>query len=242
MEKELKIKAKDGKYIYGRLRGSLKNPLVIFVHGLTGHMDEHSFFNGARFFEKKGFSVLQWNQYDWHKDARKLHEVTLKKQAEDMDFMVEYFRKKGAKKIFVIGHSYGGATILFSKNQDFDAAVLWDSSDRPRKLMSEDLKFIKKANIYTISWGTAIILGKQMVEEAKKLPDLFGKMTQFRKPVKIIVAEKGDLVKGGKKYYEVAKMDKDFAIIKNATHLFGEDGTEEKLFSETLKWIKKFNK
>ena len=52
MEEEIKIPLKNKKYIYGILRGSLKNSLIIFVHGFTGHKNEHQFFNGARFLKK----------------------------------------------------------------------------------------------------------------------------------------------------------------------------------------------
>jgi pimeloyl-ACP methyl ester carboxylesterase len=241
MEKELKIKTSDGKYIYGRLRGALEKPLVIFVHGLTGHMDEHIFYNGARLFEKKGFAVLQWNQYDWRPGARKLEEVTLEAQAADLDFLVAHFRKKGARKIFVVGHSYGGATIVLSQAQAFDAVVLWDATNEPKSLFDE-IEFLAKAKLYVISWGAKNILGKAMVEEAKQMPDLYGPMAQFRKPVKIIVAGKGGLIPGGRKFFQAASVAKEFAIIKGATHTFDEGDTEQELFAETLKWLKKFTK
>lgn len=235
------MKTKDGKYIYGRLRGSLEKPLVIFAHGLTGHMGEHIFHSGARFFQKNGFSVLLWNQYNWQEGARSLGEVTLAQQAQDLDFVVAYARKKGAKKIFVIGHSYGGATILLSKKQDFDGAVLWDSTLAPVELLCE-VKHDKKRDIYYVPWGMDIIFGKPMVEEMKKIKSLAAEVANFTKPVKVIVAGKNDLVKDWQKSYKLIRVPKDFAIIQGATHTFDEEGTEEKLFDETLKWLKKVNK
>ena len=115
MEKQIKIPIANKKYIYGTLRGSLKNPLLVFVHGFTGYKDEHIFFNGARFFEKKGFSTFRFDLYNWNKDARKLEECTLSLHGEDLDTVVKYLRKKGANKIFVAGHSFGGVTVLLSK-------------------------------------------------------------------------------------------------------------------------------
>ena len=49
MEKEIKIKTPDKHIIYGTLNTSKKNSniLLIFVHGLTGHRDEHIFYNGC---------------------------------------------------------------------------------------------------------------------------------------------------------------------------------------------------
>lgn len=47
MEKELKIKTPDKKLIYGSFvsAGKKSDKLVIFVHGFTGHKNEHIFFS-----------------------------------------------------------------------------------------------------------------------------------------------------------------------------------------------------
>lgn len=239
MEEEIKIPLENKKYIYGILRGSLKNPLVIFIHGFTGHKNEHQFFNGARFFEKNGFATFRFDLYSWKDDARKLEECTLSLHGQDLDVVVDYFRNKGVKKIFVAGHSFGGLTVLLSQKQDFDAAVLWDASFEPAKVTKSD--FIKELDMFYTHFDSAFgyTIGKAMVKENKNLKP-FEFIKKFRKPVKIIIAGGGELVNGGKKYFELANDPKDFAIIPNATHCFDEDGTEEKLFQETLDWINKF--
>ncbi len=72
MEQELRIKIPGTKLkIHGFLRGKKSAPLVVFVHGLTGNMNEHLFFNGARWFEKKGFATFRFNLYDWEKGREK---------------------------------------------------------------------------------------------------------------------------------------------------------------------------
>jgi predicted alpha/beta-fold hydrolase len=50
MEKEIRIKTPDRHVIYGTLRIPKKKTgtLLVFVHGLTGHRNEHIFYNGAR--------------------------------------------------------------------------------------------------------------------------------------------------------------------------------------------------
>ena len=68
------------------------------------------------------------------------------------------------------------------------------------------------------------------------------KASEIDIPVKIICAEKWILKKWGEKYYKAAKGPKDFVIIPWASHCFDEEGTEEKLFTETEKRIKRFSK
>lgn len=239
MEKELKIKTPDNKYIYGTLRGSLRKPLVVFVHGLTGDRNEHIFFNGARHFQKHGFSSFRFNLYDWQKDARKLHECTLATHAKDFVQVIDFLRKKGAKKIFVAGHSYGGKTILLSVDKDFDGVVLWDPSFGSSAI-SRELASVKAPAGFVELNETAYgyFLGKEMVSEARKLRTE-REIRNLHVPVKIIAAEKGILVRGSKWYFKHANRPKALKIIKGATHCFDEDGTEEKLFNETVGWFKK---
>ena len=238
METQIKIPIDGKKNIYGVLRGSIKNPLIIFVHGFSGYKDEHIFFNGARFFEKKGFSTFRFDLYNWNKDARKLEECTLSLHGEDLDMVVSYFRKKGAIKIFVVGHSFGGVTVLLSKKKDFDAVVLWDSAgDIDVRL---NAKYIKELDKYYFEEGAyGFTISKAMYEENNKKLKPSKLIQSMPMPIKVIVAGAGIMVEEGKKLFESAKEPKDFVIIPNAGHTFDENGTEEKLFAETLIWFTK---
>ncbi len=239
MEKAIKIPLGNKQYIYGTFRGPLKSPLLVFVHGFTGYKDEHIFFNGARFFEKKGFSSFRFDLYNWKKDARKLEDCTLSLHGQDLDTVVEYFRKKGVKKIFVAGHSFGGVTVLLSKKKDFDAAVLWDSTgDKDVKLEAKYIKELDKYYRQESAYGFTI--SKKMYEENNSKLKPTRLIKSMHMPVKVIVAGAGILVIEGKELFESANSPKDYAIIPKATHNFHEDGTEEILFQETYVWLKKF--
>lgn len=240
MEREIKIPISSTKLLYGVLRGPLRSPLVIFVHGLTGDKNEHQFFNGARFLQRHGFSSFRFNLYGWQKNTRKMHQCTLKTHAFDLDRVISYFRGKGIKNVFVVGHSYGGKTILMSKKKDFDAAVLWDPS-YGSSAISSGVHYIKSLNGFLELDETpyGYLLGKEMVREAKRSL-VEGRIRDLRVPVKIIAAGKGILVRGSKWYYRAANKPKSLVIIQNATHCFDEEGAEEKLFEETLDWFQKF--
>lgn len=239
MEKDIKISLGNKKYIYGTLRGSLENPLLIFVHGFTGYKDEHIFFNGARFFGKKGFATFRFGLYDWRKDARKLEDCTLSLHGQDLDKVVGYFREKGVERIFVAGHSFGGVTVLLSKNKGFDAAVLWDSSgDKDVHLTGRYVKELDKYLFNEFSYGFTI--SKAMYEENNKKLKPSELVQSMTMPLKVIVAGAGEMVDEGKKLFQNANKPKDFAIIPNATHNFNEDGTEQILFQATYDWLKEF--
>lgn len=240
MEKEIKIPLKGKKCIYGILRGSLNKPLIIFVHGFTGYKNEHQFFNAARFFEKNGFSTFRFDLYSWKEDARKLEECTLSLHGQDLDIVVEYFRNKVVKKIFVVGHSFGGVSVLLSKKKDFDAVVLWDSSgDKDIKLKAKYVKEIDKY-YYQDDSAYGFTISREMYEENNNKLKPSELIKEMHIPIKVIIAGAGIMVDEGKKLFENAREPKAIAVIPNATHCFDEDGAEESLFQETYNWFKDF--
>jgi len=241
MEQAVKIKIpRTKKYIHGTWRGNKSWPVVDFVHGLSGHRDEHIFFNGGRFFAKHKIATFRFNQYDWHKNARNLQDCTLKTQAADLDTVVGYLRKNGAKKIFVVGHSYGGPTILFSKTKDFAGVIFWDAAYNLKTVFDGQPRRMSRG--YLLPWGVEVFIGQKMFNESQTVSNeqLLARMQQINTPSKIICAGKGTLIAGGKKYFQAARQPKELTIIPAAGHNFNEDGAEEKLFTETLMWIKRF--
>lgn len=238
MEKELKLKTKDNKTIHAKLRGPFKNQTIVLVHGLTGHMDEAMHYNAARFFENHGFSVFRFNLYDWQKGARKLRECFLKTHGKDIDTVVEYLKKKGAKKIFAIGHSYGAPSILCSRKKDFDGAVFWDGSYLPRIVkFFNQYKYVKAIDGRILSEGYEVIVSEDLVRESKTL-DSLRLVKNLHVPIKIIVAGDGVLDEGGREMFKIANKPKSLSIVRGSTHNFSEDGKQKELFNMTLKWLK----
>lgn len=245
MEKNIKLKTKDGYTIYGVLTNGAKptKRLVIFVHGLTGHKNEHQFYNAARFFPKHGCDTFRFDLYTWEKNARKLRECTVKTHAYDIETIIKYF-KKTYTHITLVGHSLGGPSIVYANLENVTSIVLWDPSDMRglKSLVVDQEKPLKqdtsKGN-YIIDWGVEYILGKKMAEEFKTLAPAEA-VQQVHIPVKIISAEKGNPI-GSKKYFKYAHTPKELVIIKGVGHTFDELGAEDKLFSETLAWIKKYS-
>lgn len=244
MEKHIKLKTKDGHTIYGTLSTGTKpsKTLAIFVHGLTGHPNEHTFYNAAKIFPKKGVDVFRFSLYTGEKGGRKLSECTITTHSEDLNKVAGHFRNK-YQNLAVIGHSLGSPTILKSDVRNFDSIVLWDpsylanrSGDTPKKAK------VNGRTVYIEEWGTEYLMNPKMVDEWVwfNAENELQRVANLQLPLKIIAAQKGILVPGSKKYFKVASEPKDLTIIPGATHCFDEEGTEDILLSETLKWIKKY--
>ncbi|MBS3144644.1 alpha/beta hydrolase [Candidatus Woesearchaeota archaeon] len=245
MEKALKIRTEDGHYIYGTLTSpSLKvKKVILIVHGFSGHQDEHPYYNGAKYFVKHGFATCRFDLYTWKTKGRKLDETTIKIHAQDTNKVVEYLRKRGYKKIFVVGHSLSGLSTLLVNTKRIKGIILWDpSSDNLLRKKNKWIKYNKKINNYIFDGGIRFIFGKKMYHEWKNFPDIIHIIKKITKPLLIITAGKGILKKRCKQYYANANQPKKFVLIKRAGHIFSEEGVEEELFKETLEWCKKFSK
>ena len=240
MEKAAIIKTPDRKTIYGILRGSFNKPLFVLVHGLAGDMNEAMHYNAARYFEKYGFSSFRFNLYSWQKGARKLHECTFSTHGKDIDTVLKYLQSRGAKKIFLIGHSYGFPSILHTKNRGFRAVAAWDGSILPTNHVDLPRR-IQKPKGRIVDDGYFVIVGEQMAKDSHRTKSL-DLISGFHKPISFITVNdnKGGNLNGAKRMFEVAPQPKELVIVKGAHHNFTEDGKQEELYSATVKWFKKF--
>ncbi len=236
MEKVIEIKTQDKHIIYGTLNFKVKSDkLIIFVHGLTGNKNEHIFFNGYKYFNLNGYDTFRFDLYTDSKLGRTLLECTIDTHAEDVSTVLDYFSGK-YKKIYLVGHSFGGPSILFSTQKNVEKIVLWDPSLSHLTLI-EDLEYSKALNCYKIKWCVESLMSIDMFENWKKKDKL---MVGFiKRPTKIICAEKGILLDMWEKEKKNIGKDCKIVMIKNADHCFNNEGNEEDLFDETLKWFNK---
>jgi dienelactone hydrolase len=240
MEKLLKIKTKDGKYICGDLvtASGASTKLVIFCHGFTGNRNEHQFFNGAQFFAARGYDSFRFDFYSGEKGARHFEETSLSLHGSDIMDVIHHFQKK-YEKIYLVGHSFGGTALLFADTSFVQACVFWDASYVVAENEKKDSMYKKKGGLYTVDWGVCIIIGKKFIEELFHFPDCGKLVKEMRVPVKFIGAGNAN-AKDSRKFYKQANSPKAITVIKGADHGFNTRAAEQELFEETLKWIKRF--
>lgn len=238
MQKELKMKTTDGHFIYGDLVKSKKasSKLVIFCHGFTGNRNEHIHFNGAKFFSERGYDTFRFDFYNGSKGARHFEDTSISQHGGDITAVLNHFRKK-YKSIYLIGHSFGGTSLLFSNTSLAKALVFWDAS---YVVSEEEKRFFTKYKIgkeYYIDWGMRIRVGKKFIEELFHFPDCGELISKINVPVEFIGTGSG---KDSRKYFSHANQPKRSVNITFADHNFNSDKAEKKLFEETYAWIKEY--
>lgn len=237
MEHEIEIKTPDNHIIYGTLNSLPEDNenLIIFVHGLSGNQYEHHYFNAVSFFNKKGFNVFRFDFYAREPKARPLIQSTITTHAKDLESVIKHFQNK-YKSIVVVGHSLGALAILNADLSRISKIVLWDPTTNFKDIKEKSGSFNADLDKYILHWGMDILLSKEMAEEWKKsnLNELIDKLTI---PCKFVFAgDEGKYVLW-KPFLEKIKVKNETAIVEGATHCFYEEGTEQKLFEETLKWL-----
>lgn len=239
-EKNLDIGTPDGKVIKAILRGSLRRPVIVHVHGLGGDMHEAMHYNAARYFETAGFTSLRFNLYSWEREARKLHEASFATHGQDIDTVLEYLVSKGAKQIFILGHSYGFPSILHTKRREYSAIAAWDGSQLPVHHVATPMK-VNKPKGRLVDFGWYILVSEKMAKDSETL-DSIALLKKFDKPISFITVDDnidGNL-DGNKLMHDSYQGKKELVIIKGAHHNFAEEGAQEKLYKATVKWFKKF--
>lgn len=237
MEKPIHFKTADNKIIYCKLNYK-KLPagkLIVFVHGLTGDMHEHIFFNAVKFFAARGFSTLRFNFYSSEQNARKLEECTLATHVEDLDLIVDKTFHE-YDKVYVVGHSLAGPVILQSKLLNvIDKVVLWDPT-LSFDWVVKKYRFNKELGVYfkRSSWYKP--LGQEMFNELQNL-DILKLYKNTQVPTKVIIA--GENMYSSVKPLLKAVVNNNVLVteLQGASHNFDEEGTEEALFHATLDWI-----
>jgi dienelactone hydrolase len=234
--------------VHGVLRGDYSSPLAVLAPGLGGWMHDLLLFNASRYFEKLGIATLRVSFYGHEEDQRNIRDFDVKTNATDIDAVVDFAKKEGAKWVCVIGHSYSGMAIVYSEAQQFDAAVLWDPShtdgyDDPqaKKNLENDFLYIKELDSYVSGSGPGYVLSRKVFENYA--PGSTAMAHKFK--VKTLVANADHskkMLKYGKQYVASIDAPTKHSIIPDSSHPFTEDGAMEKLFEQTASWIKKASK
>lgn len=214
--------------------------LIIFVHWLTSSQDEEIFVQWEKFFNTKWFSTLRFNFYWEGQEERKLNEVCLQDNIDDVNSVLEYVGWLWYKSVFLVWHSYGWIANLYANQSNVTWLLMWDSSIWWVWLLKD---VYENWNWWHyINWwdGCVHTISEKLYKDFKIPSERFlEKISEVNIPVKIIWAENW-LAEVAKKYYEYANEPKELSIILWANHRFDNCWMDE-LFSESWVWIEKFS-
>jgi dienelactone hydrolase len=221
--------------------GDKNKPAVIMAHGYSGHSYEYPFKNFAKVTEKD-FCTYRINFYDGQEGGRRAIDCTLQTHADDLTTVIEWI-KLNHNKIFTIGHSFGGPSVMLANHKDIKAASLWDPSyNIAQSYIDFASSYEKHQNFYVLTWGDSYLMGKPMYEFGSKLNAEFcenlAKHACF--PVQVILAGTGYFVNKGNSYDSFGHPKNRRDIIAEAGHCFFENDTATEAATLTANWFKQW--
>ena len=225
--------APDGAKIVVEVNSAEGNTLaVLMIHGFTGNVNEHIFYNAAQLWPKKGLDVWRISLYPGEiKGTRSMKTVTWAQNLGDINLVLKEMANLYGK-LFLVGHSMGGTQAVYVNDPKLGAKVLWDPScdSNPSDVIEPELH----PDYYTIDWVHIILAKKDYSHEAiaaAKYPA--ERLTECQPPIFVIWSDEND--RGWPQKTLKAKVVK----IKGSDHCFNGEGNEKKLFSRTLNFFKK---
>lgn len=246
MPKEQKwtIPTADGHLIYGVTNYAGDAPsdkCIVIVHGLTGHMNEYLHGRAARYFPVKGYDVVRFNLYAWQKKARHLQNCTLQTHAADLMTVLKG-KTQNYDKVFLVGHSYGGTTVMIAQPQQAAALCLWDPSFDLAKVW-DDVE--EKNGIFYLAGGVDAIVGRAMYDEAFRYgeKECLALSESLDVPLRVVHAgdpEEAVYFKADKSYHSAGHPLNERKIVDGADHCFNNGDTCDTLLEYTYDWFERF--
>jgi pimeloyl-ACP methyl ester carboxylesterase len=235
IETSLRMPLPDGQAAYGKLRPGDKPELVIFAHGLASGPGRTLPTAFAHYFADQGYPVLRFGFYDERPDARKLEGCTLAIHIADLQAVFTYAQAKlDYDRIHLIGHSFGGLTIV-GAHLPAASAVLLDPS-HPSYNPFREARYIEPLDRYTFRGnGMQYLIGPAMVKEAGQLTaeDV---IPGHQSPTLVVSAMGSVLAKTCVKYAEDIPGAK-LVQVDGADHSFSVDEHLDQALLESHRWI-----
>lgn len=95
--------------------GGAPCPLVILIHGFTGHMEEWHIVAMAGMFQSIGYATLRADMYGHGKSEGRFRDHTLYKWVTNVLTLIDYARSLDfVTNIYLCGHSQGGLTVMLA--------------------------------------------------------------------------------------------------------------------------------
>ncbi len=250
MEDNWQITTQDGFTLHGLLNHAVsdeKTPeaCIIIIHGLAGNPHEYLHERAARFFVEEGYDVIRPYLYGGE-NGRALVDCTLQTHAQDVKTVLDNIKGK-YKKLFLIGHSYGGPSIMIAQPENITAVSLWDPSfNLPALWEMSPPQEVLGLNVVRFG-GVDHLLGQELIEEGRSRyneAECLELSKSFSAPIQVIGADESDeahlYAQCELSWHSGYEGQKECIKIAGADHMFVRGRSCDELLDATLKWFKQF--
>lgn len=165
MEEKIFINSTDDIKICALISNIASDKIILLCHGIRADKNERGSFNLlAKEIQKNDYSTIRIDFRAHGESTGVDYEMTISKEIEDIECVINFLRSKGYKEIIILGASFGAGIISlvdYLKFQEVKALVLWygalDNYDclRTDSYLSERNKEIALRNGFYPSYSKA---------------------------------------------------------------------------------------
>ena len=179
----------ENTYIYHEIPQS--KWIIIFVHWLTSDQNEEMFVQWEKIFNANWYSTIRFNLYWDLPGERRLDEICLQDNIDDVNGVIDFCKSKWYNKIFLVGHSYGWIANLYANHDGISWILMWDSSIGWEQLLS-DVHLDENWKHYIDWWDWYRHYINEKLYQDFQIPSekFLQKILEIKVPIKIIWAEK----------------------------------------------------
>lgn len=177
MEEKIYINTIDNIRLCALIANISQDRIVLLCHGIRGNKDERgSFCILAEEIQKQGYSTMRFD-FRAHGESTGIdYEMTISKEIQDLETVIQFLEGKGYKEIIVLGASFGASIVSLVDYLKFDkvkALILWYGALdydilKTDRFLSEKNKEIALREGYCVSYnkeGKLFRFGISLFEE-----------------------------------------------------------------------------
>ena len=236
-EERLQLPVGEGVTLYGTYLAADGAPLVVLVHGLTGHSNEAMHYLARRRLHAEGYAVLGLDLYGSDPGTRRLTDCTTSTHARDLVAVLDAMRTRCPKvQVVVVGHSLGGLTGLMATG--YDALVLWDAAHTSGLLSLQNLEYVEELQLHRWRQRIDHLLNPAMIEQLRTL-DSDALVGQVRVPLLVVSAGDPGRPELSRRYVEHAGGPAELRVVEDADHGFLRGESLTTLLDLTCDWLRR---
>ncbi len=226
---DVSFKNENGQDLKGILElpsDSLPQNFAIFAHCFTCNKNFHAPVNISRSLASRGYGVLRFDFTGLGESEGKFENTNFSSNVEDLIAAADFLKKEYSAPSLLIGHSLGGAAILFaaSKIPSIKAMVTINapsSLSHVKNHFSDDLNKIKEQGYARVKiGGRNFKITSEFVNDLEKNEDE-GLLKNIRKPLLIMHSPQDKIVSidHAEKLYRNFRHPKSFISLDGSDHM-----------------------
>lgn len=243
--KHLEITNNEGLILRGYLNvpNNFNGTIVVFYHGFTGNKVEHGriFKTFSDIIAGEGFASIRMDFSGNGESDGTFNQMTFTTLSQDAKVILDFAKEvSGVKKIVLLGFSMGGAVAsVMSKtySQEIDGLVLWSPAGNINEIFARAYQNSPKLENGDADYAGWVV-SKDLMLTAQNVKFYEG-LEVFNKPC-LVVHGSADLsvhYSWGEKFASAYPQAR-FILIDKAPHGYNSVAYRNKLFNETLEFLK----